>query len=451
MTRAGHPAVSGKGPGGDGGGHGEGSVFNPAPHRPSPRDLRVVAAVVALLLGALLVLGIVPRLLHRASVTREEARSSSDLPRLRVASVTRGASRARVVLPGSVQPIQETSIYARANGYVRKWYVDIGAEVKKDQVLVELDLPEIDEELRQARASAAQAEAAIAQAKAQLGLARTTNNRYAVLGAGGLVSKQEADQYSSAYEVQQANLVAAQASKGSAEANVRRIADLRGFGRIVAPFDGVVTMRAAEVGQLVVSGTGMGQALFKVAEVDVVRAFVNVPQLYAGAVSVGMDAAARIREAPGRVFPGKVARTSNELDPATRSLLTEVDIPNTDRALVAGMYAQVSFDVKRTSQVVLVPATAVLFDAKGTRAAVVVGDTVHWKPVDIEANLGNRLAIATGLSEGERVAVTPSERLLEGTRVRAEDAPPVDDANGPREGPPSDPRAEHTPPAGSAN
>ncbi len=192
----------------------------------------------------------------------------------------------------------------------------------------------------------------------------------------------------------------------------------------MAPFDGVVTMRAAEVGQLVTSGTGMGQALFKVAEVDVVRVFVNVPQLYAAGIRVGMDAPTTMRETPGRVFLGKVARTANELDTATRTLLTEVDIANPDRTLVAGMYATVSFDVKRQDRPVFIPATSVLFDSKGTRAAVVRDGVVSWRNIVIDSDLGDRLAISTGLAEGEMVAVTPNERLVEGMHVRAEELKP---------------------------
>jgi len=320
-----------------------------------------------------------------------------------------------------VQPLQETTVYARANGYVRRWQVDIGAPVKKGQVLAELDIPDIDEQLRQAEATANQAHAGIAQSKSQLELARTTNKRYTTLAPSGVVSQQEVEQYQSSFEVQQANVTAAEAAYGSAQANVRRYQDLKSFGTITAPFDGVVTMRAAEVGQLVTSGTGMGQALFKVAEVDIVRVFVNVPQLFAAGIKVGMDAPTQMRETPGRVFVGKVARTANELDLATRTLLTEVDIPNPDRTLVAGMYAQVAFDVKRQDNPIFVPATAVLFDAQGTRAAVVVDGRVSWRRVEIAGDFGDRLAIATGVAEGELVAVTPNEHLMEGGQVHVEE------------------------------
>jgi membrane fusion protein, multidrug efflux system len=410
--------------------HREGEVFDPAPHRPTGRGLMVVGVGVAAALGALVSLGVVPRIQSRAALAEDERRAATEVGKVRVARAERGTDTGGLALPGTVQPLQETQVYARASGYVRKWNVDIGAEVKRGQVMVELDVPDIDEQLRQAEAAANQSRAGIAQAKSQLELARTTNRRYTTLAPSGVVSQQEVEQYQSSFEVQQANVTAAEAAYLSAEANVHRYADLKSFGTITAPFDGVVTMRAAEVGQLVNAGTGgtgsagggVGQALYKVAEVDVVRIFVNVPQLYAAGIRVGSEARVSIREMPGRVFTGRVARTANELDVATRSLLTEVDIPNGDRALVSGMYAQVSFTVERQDNPLFVPATAVLYDAKGTRVATVVSGRVAWKDVQVEGDFVDRLAIATGVALGDVVAVTPSERLVEGMTVRADEA-----------------------------
>jgi RND family efflux transporter MFP subunit len=397
------------------GGHGEGEIFDPAKYRPTSRGFVWVTVVFVLVLGALVAAGVIPRLLHRATLEADEKQAAIDIAKVRVARVEHIAAGGALSLPGSVQPLQETSIYARANGYVRKWLVDIGAPVTKGQILVELDVPDIDEQLRQAEASAKQAEAGISQAKTQLELARTTNQRYGALGPSGVVSKQEIEQY------QKSNVAAAEAAYGSAVANVRRYKDLQSFATIQAPFDGVVTMRAAEVGQLVVSGTGQGAVLFKVAEVDIVRVFVNVPQLYAGGIKVGMNAPTRIREAPGRIFAGKVARTANELDFATRSLLTEIDIPNPDRALISGMYAQVSFDVSRQDQPLVVPATSVLFDALGTRIAIIDNGVVHWSKVEVASDLGDKLALTGGVRDGQFVAINPSEHLVDGMRVHPEE------------------------------
>jgi RND family efflux transporter MFP subunit len=397
--------------------HHEGEGFDPAPHRPTARGLTLAAVAGGAVLATLVALGAVPRSLRAAALEQEDVVAAAVVPRVQVARAQRAASGAPVVLPGTVQPLQETAMYARANGYVRKWNVDIGAPVKKGQVLADLDLPDLDEELRQARAAVKQAEAAIAQAKSQLGFARATNERFTALVATGVVSRQLTDQYSSEYEVQRANLEAAQAALGSATANVHRIEDLRAYGSITAPFDGVVTMRAAEVGQLVVSGA-QGQPLYKVAEDDVVRVFVHVPQLFAGGVAVGMDAPTSIREAPGRPFHGKVTRTSRELDTATRALLVQVDIPNPDGALVSGMYAKVSFDVKRQDAPVFVPATAALIDASGTRVATVRDGAIRWRKVEIAGDLGDRLAIATGVDEGDSLVLSPSGRLAEGEPVQ---------------------------------
>jgi RND family efflux transporter MFP subunit len=401
----------------------EGAAFDPARFRPNRKGLRWSAAAAGILLTALLGLGIVPRLVRR-SAQAVEARTLAEEPaRVTVVRAKRSAEALDLALPGSVQPFQEAAIYARANGYVRDWLVDIGARVKKGQVLADLDVPDIDEELRQARAAANQTRAGIAQAKTQLELARITNRRFGARGAAGGVSQQVVDQYRAAYDAQGSNVEAAEAANGSALANVRRLEDLKGFGVIVAPFDGVVTYRTAEVGELVTAGTGIGRPLFKVAEVDVVRVFVNVPQLYAAEIQVGLDAPTRVRELPGQTFTGQVTRTADELEVGTRTLLTEVDIPNPSGKLIAGMYGQITFHLKGNSQLLLVPATSVLIDALGTRVAVVQGDAISWRTVDVDGDLGDRLVISKGISEGDELVAGPSDRLAEGRLVVAAETP----------------------------
>jgi RND family efflux transporter MFP subunit len=403
----------------------EGAVFDPAQFRPTKRGLVRSMVAAAGILAGLLSLGIVPRILH-GSALAAETRALKEAPaRVAVVRAERSVETSDVVLPGSVLPLQETELYARANGYVHRWLVDIGAQVKKGQVLAELEVPDIDQELRQANAVASQARAGTAQAKTQLELARTTSARFGALGPSGVVSQQEVEQYQAGYDAQQSNVVAAEAAYGSALANVQRLRDLKDFGVIVAPFDGVVTQRTAEVGQLVTSGTTMGHPLFKVAEVDIVRVFVNVPQLYAPDISVGMGAPTTVRERPGRRFEGKVARTANELDVGTRTLLTEVDIPNPERSLIAGMYAQIAFEMTGHHQLLVLPATAVLIDAHGTRAALVRDSAIFWRKVEIEKDLGDKVAILTGLAEGDVIVASPSDRLAEGMRVRLEDPRPT--------------------------
>jgi RND family efflux transporter MFP subunit len=412
---------------------GEGGAFDPAPFRPTKKGLRWSAVAAAGVFGGLVFLGVAPRVIHRSAMAAEAHALEQEPARVPVVRAERPVEASAIVLPGSVLPLQETNAYARANGYVRRWRVDIGDHVKKGQVLALLDVPDIDEELRQARAVANQARAGITQAKTQLELARTTNARYGALGPSGVVTQQEVDQYQAGYDAQQSNVVAAEAAHGSALANVQRLRDLKDFGVIVAPFDGVVTQRTAEIGQLVTAGTGMGQPLFKVAEVDTVRVFVNVPQLYAADIHVGMDAPTTVRERPGRTFEGKVARTADELDVATRTLLTEVDIPNPDGALIAGMYGRITFHMTGHNQLLVVPATAVLMDARGTRAALVRGGAISWRKVEIETDLGDKVAISTGLAEGDVLVAAPSDRLVEGMRVRAEAStstqPPLDETS----------------------
>ena len=397
----------------------EGEAFEPAPFRPTRRRLAWAAGTATAFFACLVTVGIAPRVLHRSAMAAEEHAQERTPARVTVVRAERSAESSSVVLPGSVEPLQETDVYARANGYVRQWFFDIGAHVKKGQVMADLEVPDVDKELKQGEATANQARAQIRQAETQLELARITNQRYAALGPSGVVTQQEVDQYRAGYDAQQANVAAAEAAHGSAAANVQRLRDLKSFGVIVAPFDGVVTARTAEVGQLVTAGTTTGKPLFRVAEVDTVRVFVNVPQLYAGGIEVGMNAPTTVREIPGRAFAGKVARTAHELDVGTRTLLTEVDIPNPDDSLLAGMYGQVSFHVTGQAALLLVPATAVLIDARGTRVAVVHDGVLSWREVDIDGDLGDRIAVSTGLAEGDEVVAAPSDRLVEGMRVVA--------------------------------
>jgi membrane fusion protein, multidrug efflux system len=397
--------------------HHEGEAFEPAPFRPTRRRLAWSAGAATAFFACLVTVGIVPRVLHQSAMAAEAHAQEQTPARVPVVRAERSAEASSVVLPGSVEPLQETGVYARANGYVRKWFFDIGAHVKKGQVMAELEVPDVDQELRQAQATANQARAQIRQAETQLELARITNQRYEALGPSGVVTQQEVDQYRAGYDAQQANVAAAEAAHGSALANVERLRDLKSFGVILAPFDGVVTARTAEVGQLVTAGTGAATPLFKVAEVDTVRVFVNVPQLYASGIQAGMVAPTTVREIPGRAFPGRVARTAHELDVGTRTLLTEVDIPNPDDSLLAGMYGQVSFHMTGQGPLLFVPATAVLIDARGTRVAVVHDGVLSWKEVEIDGDLGDRVAISRGLAEGDVIVAAPGDRLVEGMRV----------------------------------
>jgi membrane fusion protein (multidrug efflux system) len=368
---------------------------------------------------------VIPRLRARRTVRADHERAVALVATVLVARPARApAGSGGVTLPGSILAVQETQIYPRTSGYVRSLRVDLGDAVTEGQALAVIDNPEVDQELRQVQAAVAQARAALQQARTQRELARAEAARYAALVASGIVSQQETAARRAQADVSGANVSAAEAALASTEANVRRLQDLKGFATVRAPFDGTITARGVEVGQLVSAGTTAGQAMFRVSKTDVVRVMVNVPQAYAPGVRVGAAVTVRLREFPGRSFRGTIARTAGALDAATRTLLTEVRVPNADRALLAGMYSQLTLQLERASAPLYVPSTALVVNALGTRMAVVEGGVIRWRTVQIDADLGDRVAVATGLGEGDQVVVTPSDRLTEGMRVRAEVAPP---------------------------
>ena len=394
--------------------------FDPKPHRPSARGLRIAGFVAGAVLVVLVLMGLVPRLVTSAREERRHTESANTPAHVVVHKVLKVDGNAEVTLPGSIEPLQETTVYARTNGYVKRYFVDIGDKVHEGQALAELDTPDINQEFRQAEAMREQAHAVVDQAKTQLELARITANRYEALGPRGVVSQQELEERQAGLQAQQANLAAAQASMGNAEANLRRLSELKSFATVHAPFDGVVTSRTMETGQLVVAGTGNGQPIAKVMRTSTVRVFVNVPQLYAPAVEVNSVAPTRVREFSGRVFDGKITRTANALDPASRTLLTEVRIDNPNGTLIPGMYAQVALKMHRQGAPLLVPSTAVMANGNGLRVAAVQEGHIHWRDVEVDADMGPLMALATGVAEGDEVVVMPSERLTEGMLVVAE-------------------------------
>ncbi len=413
-------------------------ALDPAAHRPSRRRLIVTAAVAITVVSVLAIIGMVPRLRAATEARSDRERAASEPARIQVEKPTRQAGGGKVVLPGTVQAVQDAVVYARTSGYVHSFTVDIGDAVKAGQVLATLDTPEIDQELRAAQAATVQASANIEQAKTQLALASTESTRYQTLAGSGVVSQQDMEEHRASFDARGANLKATEAARGSALADLQRLRELKGFATVVAPFDGVITSRSLEIGQLVAAGTG--QALFHVANTDVVRVFVNVPQVYAQAVRVGNDATVNLRELPARPFTGKVTRSSHALDPATRTLLTEIRIPNPDGALLPGMYAELSLAVSRVDAPLMIRPSSLVADASGTRVAVVDHGQIHWRPVRIDSDLGDQIAILSGLADTDDVVVAPSERLSEGLSVTAEvvapkpptkpDAAPTPDAKG---------------------
>ncbi len=388
----------------------------PAPVVLSKRRAILIGAVGAGVLAAALALGYLPRARARSALV--EATESATKAGMRVEVVTPkvGSSDRALSLPGSVQPLEETTVYARASGYVRKWHVDIGDKVTEGQLLAEIETPELDQELEQARAQLAQAQAVLVQSKANRQLSIVNLERYKALGPSGVVSQAEVDQRQAQAQVDEANVTVSVSTIAAQEANIRRLTQLRSFARVTAPFSGTITQRWVEIGALVTAGNG--QPLFKVAAMDPARVFIQVPQDVAPSIRPDVPATVTVREYPGRRFDGKVARAAGALDPMTRTMNTEVRAPNADGALIAGMYAEVAVTLPSPHRVFEVPATALMNDAKGQRVAVVDAESrIHLVPVVVERDTGAAIEIASGLTATDRVAKIGSAGFVDGAVV----------------------------------
>ena len=315
-----------------------------------------------------------------------------------------------LVLPGSLQAYEESPIYARTSGYLLRWFKDIGSKVSKGELLAQIDTPEVDQELGQTRATRQ-------QIAAQLDLAKISAERWQNLRKTDSVSQQEADTQTSAYQQALANLAAA-------DANVRRLEQLESFKRVYAPFSGVLVKRNVDPGALINAGSG-GVELFILAKVDPLRVFTNVPQAYSPAMRAGMPAYVTLAELPEQKFSGTVARTAAAIDPATRTLLTEVDVPNKDGRLLRGSFGEVHFSPKINAQKVTVPVNAMLFRQEGPRLAVVGADNkVQLRPITIGRDYGATLEILGGVSLEDRVIINPADSLEDGQKVNvATEAP----------------------------
>src|SRR6516162_5602567 len=320
---------------------------------------------------------------HRALARETEALA---IPTVSVMHPISEPAQEELTLPAQLQAYVESPIFSRTNGYLKRWYKDIGSHVRKGELLAEIDTPEIDQELMQAKA-------ARQQILAQMELAKTSADRWNNLRKTDSVSQQEADQQNSAYTQAQANLAAA-------DANVRRLEQMESFKRIEAPFAGVITRRSVDIGALITAGSaGQTKELFNLAQFDPLRVYINVPQSDAPSVRPGVPAYIELREYPGQKFTGSVVRMSDAIDPATRTMLTEVDVPNHAGRLLPGSYAQLHFAVPIQTTRVSVPVNALLFRPEGPRVAVVGSDhKVHLKPVMIGRDFGNRIEILNGLA-----------------------------------------------------
>jgi membrane fusion protein, multidrug efflux system len=378
----------------------------------------VIGALLVVGLGVLYVTGTLPRLWHDKEI-QSAAAAKAAAPLVVTTAVThRSPAEAQRGLPGNCLPMLETSLFARTNGFIRERLVDIGDRVKAGQRLAMIAAPDVDDQLTQSKADLQQAEANLNLNKANAELARTTLARDKSAGTIA-VPAQQVDQDQATYDTAQASVKAAEASILVYKATVQRFADLVSFQEIKAPFDGVVTVRNYDKGALVIADSTAALPMFHVAQIDVVRVFVNVPQVFAPEVRPGQTAVVYRQEHPSRKFAGKVTRTSSALDPNTRTLLTEVDVPNPDAALLPGMYLQVDFNFPRLEPSLMVPSEAVTYRANGAWVGVLdSGNAVHYQKVQLGRDFGMEIEVLDGLSDGVTVIVRPGDELPDGTVVQ---------------------------------
>jgi len=364
--------------------------------------------VVALVAGG----GMLAYAIHGGITTRVAAESSlarstdeAAVPIVNVIHPKEGAPLEELVLPGNTQPFSDTPIFARTSGYLKRWYFDIGAHVKRGDLLAEIETPEIDKQLQQARAD-------LETAEANHHLAETTAARWQFLLQSDSVSRQETDE-------KVADLSARKATVDSNASNVRRIEDLQSFQKVYAPFDGVLTARNTDVGALIDAGANSSfKELFHLAAIDTLRVFVAIPEVYSRAAVAGAAAALTLDEYPGRTFHGTLARTSNSIDQASHTLLTEVDVPNPDGKLLPGAYVSVHLKLPQTVRSVVVPSNTLLFRSEGLRVALARDGRVQLAPVKIGRDYGSTVEVISGLRASDAVVLDPADSLVSGAPVR---------------------------------
>ncbi len=396
-----------------------------------PSGITIVALVLGLVILFFIAFlaGYGPWQKRNVTIMAESHEQTSALPRVDVVQVTRSSSDSDLKLPGNIQAITEAPILARADGYILRRLVDIGDHVHVGQMLAEIDVPEINEQVHQAKASLDQArdsvdeaEANLDQGRSDLELAKLSSDRWNSLVGKGAVSKQENDQYQTQYRSKVAGVhalekaVAAQRNGvEAAGANVARLEKMRAYCLVTAPFDGVITLRNIDTGALVNAGNTL---LYRIAQTDRLRIYLNVPQSDSSAVRPGQSAIVTVSNLPGRRFTGQVARTANALDPATRTLLAEVQLSNLAGVLEPGMYADVDLASGRQNAPLVIPANALVLRNNGSQVAILATDnTVHFKKIQVDRDYGDRLDVAEGLSDGDTVVLNPGDAITEGARV----------------------------------
>ena len=384
-------------------------------NRPGGGQVFVVLVLATACLGGLFLVGYTPHERKRKELDERTEAIRGLKPAVVVTTLKRAPEVEELELPASLRASQATAIVPRTTGYVKRWLVDIGDRVTAGQLLAEIENPERDQEILQARQAILQVEARLSSNQAQEALVQATLNRYKSLRQSGGVSDQELAEREAALNAARSTILETKANIGAAEANVHRLTDLLAFNRVTAPFAGTITTRTAEVGAIVNAGTG--PALYTIVQIDPLILLVHVPQAYAVSLSEGTTAAIDIPDLPGRHLTGMLSRTARALDPNTRTMLAQVDVANHDGALIPGMYARVRVRLSRPHQPWLVPAAALLFNAAGTFVLELEGNRIRRKPVELDVDRGTEYTVIAGPSGTNPVVMNPTDDLTDGQEV----------------------------------
>src|SRR5580704_13292845 len=363
----------------------------------------LIAVLVVIIVAGIVVIGVVPRLRAKAALRTETTNLA--IPTVVVIHPKHGDPEQEIVLPGNIQAFEEAPIYARTNGYLKKWYVDLGANVKPGQLLAEIETPEVAQQLLVARAD-------LNTAQANMNLSKITADRYDGLKNTDAVSKQDVDNAHGDFEAKKAMVSAA----GS---NVRRLEETQAFNKIYAPFDGIITARNTDVGQLIDSGSGgAAKELFHIRSTRVLRVYINVPQQYSQAAKPGLTADLTLAEFPGRRFKGQLVRTSKAIDQASRTLLVEVDVNNTTGELLPGAYAGVHLKLPEGVPTFILPVNTLIFRSQGLQIATVANGKASLVPIVLGRDFGSEVEVVSGLTGQENVMVNPPDSLVQSEQVQ---------------------------------
>jgi RND family efflux transporter MFP subunit len=386
---------------------------------------RLLAAGVILLLGGALAVSIWQHYNAHAQVMAAAEQRRDFVPTVTTATVNASGKTMSVTWPGTTEAFAQANIYARASGYISKREVDIGSRVKAGQLLLEITAPELDHQIAQAEATLTEMQAALQQAQANRDLGQVTWNRDSTLVQKGWVTQQQGDTDRLNLKAQDAAVAVAQANIKAQTAQIAVLHQQKDYQSVIAPFDGVITARNVDVGSLVQADATSGTFLFTLMQSDTLRIQLYVPQDEAFGLGPGVDAVIRVPELPGRDFPGKVTRMADALQPGTRTLLTEIDVPNPDHALSPGVYCTVELKIPRKTPSLVLPSEAIIFNAKGLSVAVVEDGAAHLHNVNVVRDFGTTIEVNAGVKDGDQVILAPPVDLADGQKVNVRPKPPT--------------------------